>query len=125
MRGIDFAGVDVEHHRPILGQNLVGHLANQPVGKQPQIAAAEKAHGLAHQGSHGDGHLEYAFTIADAMRLAPSVAHTAMTARRGKYRRVVLIARLRQGIEKPWRLVGGREARSSISRHRHAGDVFQ
>src|SRR5579864_4374074 len=46
MQGIDLPGMDVEDHRPSLVVHPAGHSLDEPVGKQPQVTAAEKAQRL-------------------------------------------------------------------------------
>src|SRR5271165_3988925 len=57
MCGVNLPRMNVKHHRPALAQHLARHLANQPIGKQPQISASEEAHRLAHQVGNCDGDL--------------------------------------------------------------------
>src|SRR5580658_4630089 len=112
MTGINLAGMNVKHHRTAFCEHLARHLANQPVRKQTQVAAAKKAHGFSHAVSYGDRHLKNAIAVANAMRIAAPVTNSAMSTCRREDGRIVAIARLRQGIEEPRSVLGGREARS-------------
>src|SRR5271165_7419394 len=59
------------------------------------------------------------------MRVAASLAHAAVTARRRKYRGIVLVAGLGENIEEPRGFLGRRKTWRPVSRHLKTRNVFQ
>ena len=54
---IDFPGVNVENHGPILTQDFAAHLPDYRIGKQTEISSTEKATTLSQHIGHGDREL--------------------------------------------------------------------
>src|SRR5271166_3291652 len=88
---IDLPRMDVEHHWSAFAEDLQRHSANQPIRKQPQVAAAKEAHRTAQQIGDGDRNLQQRATVADAVRFAPGLRNATMTALRRKHRGIVLV----------------------------------
>src|SRR5271165_2981757 len=59
------------------------------------------------------------------MRVAATLAHAAMTARRRKYRGIVPVAGLGENIEEPRGFLRRRKTWRPVSRHLNTGDVLQ
>src|SRR5271165_1102751 len=117
MTRVDLPRMDVEHHWTAFTEDLQRHAVNQPVRKQPQVAAAEEAHRTAQQIGDGDRNLQQRIAIADAVRLALGLRNTTVTPLRRKHRGIVLVARFRQRVEEPRSFAGSGKTWRAVAHH--------
>ena len=124
--GIDLARMHIEDHRAAFAERPAAHGADHRIGKQPQIASAEKAHGLAEHAHRGNRKfLDRARARLGGVGRECAGRKAAGLVRRRENRRVVAVARFHELVEKPRRALGDGKSRRAEAAHRLSAHILQ
>src|SRR5207253_2544301 len=107
-------------------KHFPSHAANQPIRKQPKVPATEETHILRAKLGDRNGEFDY-FTspIPHKMGNPQGLWHSTMPMKPREYRRIVIVTRGYQLVEKPRCRLGHRKASGTIPQHSCSRYVFQ